>query len=289
MTKPVLPFLETMVTQACNLCCEGCSNYSDLSHKGYVSWEQARGDISSWLERVDIPDFGILGGEPLMHPQIEDWILGVRELMPKTQIRFTTNGLMLKEKFHIVKLLEEIGNCVFKITVHRNDSNVNWAIDKITNSYNWQPITEFGINRYTTGNRFRFHVKRPDVFWKTHIGTYEDMKPHHSSPAEAFKICTQSTCPLLYQGRIYECSSNGLLRDVLERMNWPNQEEWLPYLGNGIGSDCDDQKLLDFIDNFGKPHSMCGMCPSTQHTFSKLDHFDQVLTKKYVPEVVLKT
>lgn len=283
MTKPVLPFLETMVTQACNLSCDGCSNYSDLPHKGFVPWPEGRRDISRWLERIDIPDFGILGGEPLMHPQIEDWILGVRELMPDAQIRFTTNGLMLKEKFHVVKLLEEIGNCVFKITVHCNDPDIDWAINEVTNSYDWQPVTEFGVNRLTTGNRFRFHVKRPDMFWKTHIGQYENMKPHHSRPTEAFEICTQPTCPLLYQGRIYKCSSNGLLRDVLERVDWPNREEWEPYINDGIGPDCDEQELLAFLDNFGKPHKVCGMCPSTHHTSSQLIHFDRVSTKKYVP------
>ena len=124
MSKPILPFIETMVNQNCNLSCHGCSNYSDLTHQGYTSWNDGKASLERWLERVEIPDFGILGGEPLMNPEIEKWILGLRKLMPNAQIRFTTNGLLLNKKFHIVKLLEEIGNCVFKIAVHVKDKEL---------------------------------------------------------------------------------------------------------------------------------------------------------------------
>jgi uncharacterized Fe-S cluster-containing radical SAM superfamily protein len=282
MNKPVLPFLETMVTQACNLACEGCSNYSDLPHKGFVSWRHGKKSISRWLERIDIPDFGILGGEPLMHPRIEDWILGLRELLPTSQIRFTTNGLLLEKKFHVVKLLEEIGNCVFKIAIHVNDPDLEKIIQKIYDSYDWEPVTEFGVERHTTGNRFRFHVKRPDIFWKIYQGKYENMMPHHSVPGEAFEICCQQTCPLLYQDRIYKCSTNGLLRDTLSKAGNPNWEEWQPYLNDGIGVDCPDQALESFLSNFGKPHRVCGMCPSKSYSDSKLIHIDHVSTKKYV-------
>lgn len=33
--KPLLSFLKTMVTQACNLSCQGCTNYSDLPVKAF--------------------------------------------------------------------------------------------------------------------------------------------------------------------------------------------------------------------------------------------------------------
>ena len=38
MTKMVLPFIETMVTQACNLSCRGCSNYSDLAQQMFSTF-----------------------------------------------------------------------------------------------------------------------------------------------------------------------------------------------------------------------------------------------------------
>ena len=92
--KQVLPFLETMITQTCQLSCLGCTNYSDLRHSGYIKWKDGKRDLEQWLERIDIPDFGIMGGEPLINPEVIQWLIGVRELMPDSQIRFTTNGLL---------------------------------------------------------------------------------------------------------------------------------------------------------------------------------------------------
>jgi organic radical activating enzyme len=280
MNKPILPFVETMITQHCNLSCHGCSNYSDLRHSGYVDWQTGKKSISQWLERIEIPDFGIIGGEPLLNPDVEKWIVGLRELMPAAQIRFTTNGLLLHKKFHVIKLLEEIGNCVFKITVHLNDKDLEKNIKKIHDMYDWQEIHEFGIQRYTTGDRFRYHVKRPEIFLKTYKGTYKNMMPYKNNPHDAFDICSQTTCPLLYNSKIYKCSTNGLLQDTLKKVGNPNPEHWAPYLHTGLSIDCSDQELSQFVENFGKPHSMCGMCPGSKDKESRLNHSENVSRKK---------
>ena len=280
MTKPILPFVETMITQACNLSCHGCTNYSDLIHSGYVRWADGKQQIAAWLERVDIPDFGLFGGEPLVNPEVEKWIVGVRELMPNAQIRFTTNGINLHKKFHLVKLLHDIGNCVIKIGVHVNDPKLEETIQRVYESYNWKPVTEYGIDRHITGDRVRFHVKRPDTFWKTYRGEYANMMPHDSDPVEAFKQCCQQTCPLLYNGKIYKCSTAGLLEDTLARFGNPNYEQWEPLLDHGIAPDCSEEELQRFLDNFGKPNSICRQCPTEQDLASKLDHVSFVKRKK---------
>lgn len=280
MNKPVLPFVEIMPNQNCNLSCRGCSNYSDLVHRGYLTWAQGQAQILPWLERVDIPDIGIVGGEPLMNPDLEAWILGIRKLMPTSQIRFNTNGLLLHKYPDIIRLFEQVGNAVFKITVHVNDAVLEENIKNIYSQYDWEPVTEFGVDRYRTKNNLRFHVKRPDVFYQAHRNDYANMMPHNSDPAEAFKLCYQQTCPLLFNGRIYKCSSNGLLAQTLERFDWPNLEQWKPYMHAGLAPDCSDEELAHFIDLFGRPDYMCGMCPSSNNSESQIIHFDHVKRKK---------
>jgi sulfatase maturation enzyme AslB (radical SAM superfamily) len=272
MTKPTLPFLETMITQACNLSCEGCTNYSDLTHQGYGSWAQGREWLSAWLERIHIPDFGIMGGEPLINPECEAWLRGVRELMPDAQIRFTTNGLLLERHWHLIKLMSELGNVSFKITVHKEDARVENAIQKIFDSYTWQPINEHGIDRWITTNNFRFHVKRPTRFVKTYRNSYANMAPWSCHPAAAFDNCVQQTCPLLYDGKIYKCSTAGLLKPVLERHGWPNKMQWTTFVPEGLDATCSDQDLDEFINNFGQPHSICGQCPDQHMHDSVLEH-----------------
>lgn len=279
MHKPVLPYLEMMPNQSCNLACHGCTNYADLKHSGYVTWAQGKEQISNWISRIDIPDFGIIGGEPLINPDIEKWIIGLRELLPNAQIRLTTNGLLLTKKFHVVKLLEEIGNSVLKITVHVQNDILKNTIQTIYDSYNWQPVEEYGIKRHTTGNSFRYQINRPDTFIKTYQGTYSNMMPHNSNPVQAFDICVQKQCPLLYNGKIYKCSTAGLLKDTLQKVGNPNLDDWIPYIPDGLSPDCDDAELLSFINNFGQPHTMCRQCPTKQDHASIINHYENVKIK----------
>ena len=268
-----MPFLETMITQVCNLSCLGCTNYSDLKHTGYVSWQQGSEWIQKWLTRIDIADFGIMGGEPLINPECRDWLIGVRRLLPQSQIRFTTNALLLERHWDLLGLMHDLGNVSFKITVHVNDDKIQHVIDRIFSTYNWKPVNEFGIDRWITGNRFRFHVKRPKTFVKTYRGTYHDMRPWNSNPVEAFANCCQQTCPLLHQGLIYKCSTAGLLKETVNRMAPSMLHYWNQYIDPGISPDCDQFEIDNFLANFGNPHQRCGQCPTSSSRESKIDHY----------------
>jgi organic radical activating enzyme len=269
---PELAFLETMITQVCNLSCQGCTNFSDLKHSGYVTWTQGKSWLESWLDRVSILDFGIMGGEPMINPEWKSWVTGVRELMPQAQIRFTTNGLLMKDHIELVDFFESIGNVVFKISVHVDNPKIEQAIAEIQQSRPWQPVQEHGIVRWKTHNNLRFQINRPEWFYKTYQGEYNRMQPHHSRPVEAFDACVQQTCPLLHQGRIYKCSTSALTKSILQRFDNPHRSEWDPYLETGMSWDCTDHDLKQFVNNFGKPNAICGQCPTKHDLSSKLNH-----------------
>lgn len=272
-----LPFLETMITQACNLSCLGCTNYSDLKHNGYVSWNEGRQWISNWNKKLSILDFGIIGGEPLINPEVREWLSGVRLLLPNAQIRFTTNGLLLDKHPDLLDFLHNLGNIVFKITVHVNESKLEKSIKDILSAKSWQAVNEHGINRWRTTNGLRFQVNRPTWFVKTYKHDYASMMPHDSPPDRAFNQCVQQTCPLLYKGRIYKCSTAGLLKDLLKRFDNPNFNQWSDYIDSGIGIEDDDLAIKSFLDNFGKHHSICGQCPD--HGAPRIDHIKFVTRK----------
>jgi sulfatase maturation enzyme AslB (radical SAM superfamily) len=262
--KPTLPFLETMATQACNLSCQGCTNYSDLPFKGYVKWTTAKTWIESWLERINILDFGIIGGEPLLNPEIKQWLYGCRDLLPNSQLRFTTNGLLLKSAADLLNTLDDIGNIVFKVTLHTENSALTDVIDEIFASRNWSPVTEYGIDRWALPNGVRFQLNRPEQFLLTYRGSYHDMMPHYSNPEKAFGMCVQQTCPLLWNGRIYKCSTAGLLTDVLSSANPTTKEHWKPFVDPGISADAEYNDIVRFIENFGKFNKICAQCPDSK-------------------------
>jgi organic radical activating enzyme len=277
MTKLILPFLETMLTQVCNLSCVGCTNYSDLKFSGYVPWEEGKEDLTNWLEKLTIPDFGLIGGEPLINPEVRDWIRGSRELMPASQIRFTTNGLLLEKHFDVVDLLKEIDNSVLKITVHVDDRRVQSVIDKIFKRYEWKPVTEYGIERWASGN-FKLQINHPIKFTKSYKGTYNNLEPHNSNASKAFSVCCQQRCPLLYKKVIYKCSTSGLLPPLLEKLNKKDSVDWLPYTNvsdSSIALDSSSDQIDAFIENFGQSHRICRMCPET----AAIEHLSTVTFK----------
>lgn len=271
-----LEFLEIMVIRTCNLSCQGCTTFSDLKYQGYTTWQQGRAWLEPWLDRITLEGVGVMGGEPLINPEIRSWLVGLRELMPDTQIRFVTNGLLLDRHWDIVELLQQLGNTVLKISQHVSTPELDNTIQRIHKNYNWTPIEEYGIKRWQGANRTRFQISQPTQFLKTFRNDYTRMAPHNNQPKEAFDICVQKRCPLLYQGKIYKCGTVALTPELLDRFGRPNWNQWQPYLVEGLEHTCTDSDLQKFIDNFGKPHSLCRQCPSHHDLDSMIDHVSTV-------------
>lgn len=277
--KPALPFLELMATNVCNLACEGCTTFSDLDHKGYATWQQSQQQLDPWLARLDIQAVGFMGGEPLINPDLRAWIFGLRDLLPRAQIRFVTNGLLLDKHWWVIDALDQVGNAVMKITYHLPNHALDRSIERIFGSRDWQPIQEFGIDRWIAPSGLRFQIARPQRFIKTYQGQLAHMTPHDSDPTKSFAICVQQKCPMLYQGRLYKCGTAALTPEIINRHGRPNIEKWRPYIETGLAADCEPPALEKFLANFGKPHAICRQCPTDQDCQSLIDHTKTVRLK----------
>jgi hypothetical protein len=176
----------------------------------------------------------------------------------------------------------DIGNCVIKISVHQPQQfYTQEAIKILFGRAKWEPIHEHGIHRWIGPNDVRLQISFPTTFVKSYQGEFSDMMPHDNDPNKSFEICVQKECPLLYQGRIYKCSTSALLGKVLNDWGRTQVKEWQPYLKyKGIGPDCTDQELFDFLKGFGQAESICQMCPAEKDRSSRINHTATVLTKK---------
>lgn len=94
---PELHQLEVSLADHCNLNCKGCSHFSNLVPQAtFLDKRQFGRDVRRLSELFSqIRTFFLLGGEPLLNPDIADIILMVRETFPYTQITIVTNGLLL--------------------------------------------------------------------------------------------------------------------------------------------------------------------------------------------------
>ena len=104
--------------------------------------------------------------------------------MPDTQLRFTTNGLLLHKYFDILDVVQDVGNIVFKITVHQPTAELERIIKQIFGQFNWSPVTEYGIDRWVTDNNVRLQINRPTTFIKTFISRNNSICRTISHPLE---------------------------------------------------------------------------------------------------------
>ena len=93
MSKYVFDRLEFYITNVCNLTCDGCNRYNNYKFSGFWPWEEAEPVLRAWAEKIDVKHPVILGGEPLLHPDIVKWITGLREIFPNySGVQVQSNG-----------------------------------------------------------------------------------------------------------------------------------------------------------------------------------------------------
>lgn len=93
-----LPYIEYHVANHCNLNCSGCVHFSPLvEEKAFPEFGEVCNDLKQIKKLVfDIDEIHILGGEPLLNPELDKYIIATRDIFPYARIVIVTNGLLVK-------------------------------------------------------------------------------------------------------------------------------------------------------------------------------------------------
>ena len=85
----------------CNLNCKGCDNYSSVAREAFTDIDVFKRDMKriKQLFGNDVPSILLLGGEPLLNPNIEKYFEVARTIFPEpnTEIAVVTNGILLSK------------------------------------------------------------------------------------------------------------------------------------------------------------------------------------------------
>jgi len=95
--KSQFPVLHIHLTDHCNLNCRGCDNFSPLSPEVFADTAVFERDCARIYELSNdcVREVQLLGGEPLLHPQVIVFLNITRKYFPKTAIKMVTNGVLL--------------------------------------------------------------------------------------------------------------------------------------------------------------------------------------------------
>lgn len=109
---------EVHITDHCNLNCRGCIHFSPLSEESFLSVDEFERDFVQMkrLCKDRISQIVLLGGEPLLHPQIADFLKISRKYFKKCNIILLTNGTLLDRMDDEFWNACQINNIILKCT-----------------------------------------------------------------------------------------------------------------------------------------------------------------------------
>ena len=96
--RPYMEYLVLNILDHCNLKCKGCDHFACIADPYFVPLETIENDVKRLAEIMqgdNIMKIAVMGGEPLLHPDLLKILCIVRENFPYTVIRLSTNGLIL--------------------------------------------------------------------------------------------------------------------------------------------------------------------------------------------------
>jgi len=89
------------VTQHCDLNCAGCCRFAPLAEPEYADVEETERDFKRLSELFggrNVSLIQLMGGEPLLHPELTKFFEIARREFPRAQISLITNGLKLLQQ-----------------------------------------------------------------------------------------------------------------------------------------------------------------------------------------------
>lgn len=283
MRKLIIPKLDLHIADACNLHCEQCDHFSDLSFSTLHSPQTLRAWCEPWSSRIIPQSFHILGGEPMMNPDVVEIVYLMREMWPDSNIVLWSNGLLAKKFPDLPKALKDT-NTSLQISNHSTlnsesyDRKFNEAVEVIQDwfvQYQVPTTIQFNNGEHVTltkrGDQFlmmsnKVATNEGGTLWeKVYHGYGKSMMPFTDNDPETSWANCSAKCPQLYEGKIHKCAPLTFLPLVDKKVGGldPAWDHYLSY--KGLTPDCSDDQLEAFFNL--QAESFCGMCASKRPSF----------------------
>lgn len=181
---------ETAIVRHCNLKCKGCDHFSPVAEKRFMSTDVYEKDMKrlSELFNHDAEYITLLGGEPLLHPDIVKFIVISRMYFPDTMLQIATNGLLLRtmsEDFWEACRKYKVEIMVTKYPINLDYLELGKFVEAKKTKYKYLGSSEAGRS-----------------LWHFPLDLNGKQKP-----MDSFTKCRNAnSCHTLDNGRMYTCS-----------------------------------------------------------------------------------
>ncbi len=240
--KPVLYHFEVHITDHCNLSCKGCAHFSNLCKPTFADLAEFESDMNRMASLVSVRQIYLLGGEPLLHPQVAEFVRVARKAFPRTRIYLMTNGML------VTRMNEDF----------------------------WKSLADTGVILLADSYPIGLPVEEIDRLGREHSATVEWTEPREQffkipidesgghDAAASFAGCQGfNNCPIIRDGRLYPCAYVAYADVFRERFG---VEGLKPTEADSISirDAPDPEKVMEFLKN---PIPWCANCDMDAREF----------------------
>ena len=223
------------IVDSCNLNCVGCSTFAPLCNNSFIDVSSFERDIKRIAMLGQIENMVLIGGEPLLHPNIIDIIKISREYVKTGELLILTNGVLLLKQS--LEFWESCKANRIKIGVTPYPIKLDYEqIIETTEKYS------IDLKYYNVGEK-GFFVKIPlNIERKSNI-------------VKTFNKCSSSPCVTLRDGKMYSCYRPSLVSFFNSCFGQDFKVSEKDYID--VHSATSKDEILDFVC---KPTPFCRYC-----------------------------
>jgi organic radical activating enzyme len=223
MTEKIhLDKLEFYITNVCNLTCSNCNRYNNYHFKGWAAWDDYAQELEQFSQRVHVQKPVILGGEPLLNPDIVKWVQGLQRLWPDSYpSQIQSNGTRIDRVPGLYDAIRSISGSWIGVSIHRpKDQDElfarirNFLQGTITYSDVFDPAVGSAY-QFRDNNGVKVHVWNNDMFGTNNIIEQPNGQfgLYNSNPTVAHENCSFRQWKNYHwiRGKIYKCGPVALM------------------------------------------------------------------------------
>lgn len=225
----MINYIETHIVDHCNLRCKGCSHFSGLAPEQFKSLNVFHKEMAQLARVTDVHTIRLMGGEPLLHPQVVDFCEITRSLFPNSEIVLVSNGILLP-----ILSDEQINRL--------NEHNIALCMSDYGLKLDWNQINKFNIH-YFHGKQQMYNISL-DLEGK-------------QDPINAFVNCdlVHGGWYFFKDGRLYQCCIMANIEFFKKNFN-KNIEVDLDDISIDVFNH-NEQEIQEFLSH---PHNVCKYC-----------------------------
>lgn len=184
---PRLKQFDVNLVDHCNMKCKGCLRYSNIIDKPFFAdfkkmiqdWNRIK-ELFWGVERLKL-----MGGEPMLSPDLCAYIREARRIFPDADIMVTTNALLINDNCQeLYKVMQENG-VFFDVSLYKPvEENIDRLRDILKRNGVWYELN------HSKGDFYKIRSATPDY-----------------DPDKMYDACQAKNCHHLREGKLSVCSA----------------------------------------------------------------------------------